>query len=623
MRTDRSLWLGWVLVCCGILGAVWSIVHGAPQLRQALREPVILGLDEHLTNIEPKQISWLRESAGGRWGRYGWYLAPHEQGSLRIQLPFSKVGILKLRFWAYSAGSLIVRVEEGTRVHQISTEELDSRQIRIPIQGPTELTLSASNQISEEQLILDRFSATWSEEDDRLPSYMPLALGIAVMLAGVLVLRPRGVTVGWREWVAVAAILGATLVGAEERWQFLDMARGHPVDSDVVSYMAYARSFDWFTTGHGFYSGSFGEREPLHVAGLNVWFQLWGDTFPAARLYTVTQSVLFIAACGVFVWQVSGKWFLGAAASWVLALNQVVVEESVRGLRTESMTLLLLVAISLWLRARGWRGAVLLGTAIGSMALLQSPAITIVSGLLGVGWAVNVWRERYGYEVLPPSQWKLAHVVFVGVVAVALYIPHTYGLYTVYGDPAKPSNGYARWNANFEFPERIGTQGFPTAAEFAANPYAGPRLTYGEYLFGLHSIPALLKGQIVGWIESTSYMSTSVTPHVKEYIFLFHASGMSAVLRHITGVVIVVFALSLSLTVIGWLDLWRWPQLWWVPFLSLWGTWYAAFLYSVRLVEPFRHTGHVYPVLILCLLWGSYRVVQWMHTWVSAMGTRL
>ena len=34
------------------------------------------------------------------------------------------------------------------------------------------------------------------------------------------------------------------------------------------------------------------------------------------------------------------------------------------------------------------------------------------------------------------------------------------------------------------------------------------------------------QGASVGWVESTGYMSTSVTPHVTDYIFLFHASGM-------------------------------------------------------------------------------------------------
>jgi hypothetical protein len=123
----------------------------------------------------------------------------------------------------------------------------------------------------------------------------------------------------------------------------------------------------------------------------------------------------------------------------------------------------------------------------------------------------------------------------------------------------------------------------------------------------------LIKGQIKGWLESTAYMSTSLAPQVKELIFLYHASGAKAVMRHVTLAAIVVFMISLGLTVIGWFDLWRYPQYCWVPFLSLWGTWYAAYLYSVRLVEPFRHTGHVYPLLLFCLLWGGFQVYQWLR----------
>ncbi len=622
MRTGQSSWLGWLLICCGSVGVIWALVQFVPEMKAALREPVTIGLDEHLTNVQPDQVPWLVEDTGGRWGRYGWYLAPHEQGRLRIRLPFSEPGLLKLRFWAYSAGSLIVTVEDGISSHEISSEELDSRHLRLAVHGPGEITLTASNLLSEEQLILDRFSATWSEERDQLPSLLPLVCWFALCAVSALLIASRYRDIGKAEWAGCGMILLAVIAGAGQRWEFLDMARGHPVDSDVVSYMAYARSLDWFTPGHGFYSGSFGEREPLHVAGLNLWFKMWGDTFPAIRLYTVIQSILLIAVCGVFTWRLSGTWILGAMSAWVIALNQVVIEESVRGLRTESMTLLLLIAVSLWLGARGFGGAALLGMAIGAMALLQSPAITIVSCLLGLGWALNAWRERYGYTPLPPQQWNLVHVVLVVVLAIGMYVPHTYGLYKVYGDPAKPSNGYARWNANFEFPERIGTQGFPSAAEFAANPYAGPRLTYSEYLFSLHTIPRLIKGQIVGWIESTGYMSSSVTPHVKEYIFLFHASGIQAVLRHLTPLIVAIFTLSLALTAFGWMDLWRYPRFWWVPILALWGTWYAAFLYSVRLVEPFRHTGHVYPLLVFCLLWGSYRVVVWLRAGFRSVLTR-
>lgn len=54
-----------------------------------------------------------------------------------------------------------------------------------------------------------------------------------------------------------------------------------------------------------------------------------------------------------------------------------------------------------------------------------------------------------------------------------------------------------------------------------------------EYLFGLHSLSTLIWGQVKGWVESTVYMSDSLTPHLKDLIFLLHASGVRAVMRHL------------------------------------------------------------------------------------------
>ena len=173
-----------------------------------------------------------------------------------------------------------------------------------------------------------------------------------------------------------------------------------------------------------------------------------------------------------------------------------------------------------------------------------------------------------------------------------------------------------------EFPERLGTEGFPSKKEFLQNPYAGPRITYGEYLYGLHSIPALLGGQLKGWVESSVYMSASFTPSLNSLVFLFKASGLQALLRHIGASTAVVFTVVLGLTLVGWVDLWREPPYWWVPVLTLWGTWYAAYLYSVRLVEPFRHTGHVYPLLLFATIWGGYRVHSFLRKKIHSSPTR-
>jgi hypothetical protein len=206
--------------------------------------------------------------------------------------------------------------------------------------------------------------------------------------------------------------------------------------------------------------------------------------------------------------------------------------------------------------------------------------------------------------------------VLASLVAVLMFSPHLYGLYKVHGDPSWPSYGYARWNANVEFQDRLGTAGFPSAEEFGKSLYAGPRITYREYVFGMHSIPKLLYGHIKGWIESSVYMSTSHMPNLKSLVVLHQASGFPAVARHLTVTTSVVFIFSLFLMVLGWADLWRRPHYWWVPFLSLWGTWYAAYLYSVRVVEPFRHTAHVYPLLLFCLLWGGFQAYQWLRAFL-------
>jgi hypothetical protein len=147
--------------------------------------------------------------------------------------------------------------------------------------------------------------------------------------------------------------------------------------------------------------------------------------------------------------------------------------------------------------------------------------------------------------------------------------------------------------------------------EFEQSRYAGPRITYYEYLFKLHSLSTLIRGQVKGWIESTAYMSASLTPDLNNLIFLIQASGLRAAMQNLTPWIPIIFGLSLIATLWGWINLWMDLRYWWVPFLSLWGTWYVAYLYSARLVEPFRHTGHVYPLLLFCLLWGCLLVGQW------------
>ena len=608
LTTRWAGWMGWLLLSASLALCFMTLPAFISSLTEVLAHTQLSGVDQRLMNVKPEKQAWLLEQAGGRWGQHGWYLTAGEKGHLRIVLPGTEAGTLKLRLWLFSPGYLSVSIKEGSGYEEIPLHELDGRLLQIQVHGPSELVVVSSNELSQEQLVLDRYAAAWFPPESHLPSLWPLALIMAFVFGGWACLLDQH-----KPWITVLStggIILAVMIGFVLRWQLFDIARGLPADPDAASYFAFARNFTWFSPDHGFYSGNFNEREPLHIAALSLWLHLWGPNVPAMKLYTVCVSTLLILTSGLFIWTLSGRWFLGVAASWIITVNPAWIDESVRGLRLESISLLLLTVLSVWIWTKGWLGALLMGVLSGCMALVQSTAIGIVLPLIGFGWLINVYRDWRRQPRLSPTQWKWFHLAAASMVASLLYVPHLYGIYVVHGDLSWPSYGYARWNANIEFPQRIGTAGFPSREEFQQDTYAGPRITYAEYLFGLHTIPQLLYGQLKGWVESIVYMSVSSTPRLKSLVFLQQASGISAVLRHLTGSTVIVFVFFLLFTMIGWVDLWHRAAYWWVPFLSLWGIWHAAFLYSVRVIEPFRHTAHVYPLLLFCFLWGGFQIIQ-------------
>ena len=609
--TRASIGFGWFLIIVGGMITVFAGPSFYSNMVWALKETKIHGLDERLTNIQSEGAPWLKEQVGGQWGRYGWSLSPGEEGMLRIALPGEAPGKMKLRIWAFDPGQFSARLISNQNVSIIPSGFLDGQIFSVPVGGNSELVVRAANALSDPQLVLDRFSVAWFSHLDRLPSFLPFALSGVLVMVGWGWLVWFGINrCQWQLWLGCAFILVATGFGYHYRWVLLELVRALPVDPDVVAFMSHARGLVWFTQDHGFFSGSFGEREPMHVAALNLWMKFWGENFPAIRWLTVALSTSVIVATAAFVWGISKQWSLGAIAGWVMGLHPVLIDESVRGLRLEGFTLFFIIWLSVWLWGRNWVGAMVLGLLVGGIGLFQAPALSVILPVLWIGWLLNWWRSSQGLAPWSPHHWSGSHLLLASFLALALTIPHLYGLYKVHGDPSWPAVKYARWNANFEFPQRLGTAGFPSPEEFAANPYAGPRITYWDYLFKMHSVLTLVKGHIKGWIESTAYMSVSNSPNLKNLIVLFQANGITAVLPHLTVVTVLSFFLLAVLTALGWFQLVRHNLYWWVPFLSLWGTWYAAYLYSVRLIEPFRHTGHVYPLLLFTALWGGYQIFQ-------------
>ncbi|BCA54207.1 hypothetical protein W02_13470 [Nitrospira sp. KM1] len=609
-RYSRYSWISWVLL---MAGGVLLAVTGSKFVvdsRQAFEETKSVGVDLRLTDVQPQQSSWLLDQEGGHWGRYGWYLDAGQSGALRLALPGSGPGKHKIRVWAFTPGALSVTYADGPFREEISLGDLDGGVLEKSAHGPAEILVASSNTWTADQLVLDRFAAAWFPSDRGLPSPWPLAaaLGIGFFGWSWQVICQKGTSDAWRLLAGTGGILLAAMVGFAIRWELFDMVRALPLEPDAQKYWSYAKVFEWFTTDHGFYSATFNEREPLHVALLDGWFRVWGQSAPAVILYTIWTSTCLIAASGFFFWVLTSQWAWGVLIAWTLALSPAWVHEAVRGLRLEGLTLLLLTVLGIWLWARGPLASVWLGLSIGGMGLTQSTSFSFVLPLIWGAWVLNVWRTRRGLRPVQPSHWKWPRLALATAIAIGMFLPHLYGMYKVHGDPSWPSYGYARWNANMEFPDRMGTEGFPSAQEFEISPYAGPPLKYSDYLFKLHTVPQLIYGQIKGWIESTLYMSASHTPGLKNLIFLQQASGIRAMSRHLEMVPLVIIALSLACMAVGWVNLLKRPDYWWVPVLSLLGTWHAAYLYSVRLVEPFRHTAHIYPLLLFCLLWGAHRI---------------
>jgi hypothetical protein len=413
---------------------------------------------------------------------------------------------------------------------------------------------------------------------------------------------------GIKLWYAALLLL---LVGGSLRLNLLSFQNGVRLDPDAIVYRIYAERLDWFDVDKGFYSASFSEREPLWIAMLKIW-QGWVGSGPlSARLLTCFLSVSVVAFTGILL-----SWFVGhnfwvIAGMALVALNPSLVEESCRGLRSEAMTLGFIGFLLLTFYEREGRfSPVKAGILGGAWALIQSPALGIVFGAWLLLWLMNVVNKSARLRLTVPKGYRFPKVLLAMGVSLALFLPHLYGLQKQYGDWRGPSYGYARWNANVEFPERLGTPGFPTVEEFKKSPYAGPRISYGEYLFGLHTPYQLAKYQVLGWVELTAYQVLSFsTQTLKRLMFSIELSGgsLSGILRSMGPGLALGFLLGM-IGLVTWFRLLFDKRDWWMPLMLLWGTYYVAFLYHVRLVEPLRHSMHTYPLLVLIMMWGA----QWL-----------
>jgi hypothetical protein len=184
---------------------------------------------------------------------------------------------------------------------------------------------------------------------------------------------------------------------------------------------------------------------------------------------------------------------VGLASGTLYALNRAQIMNSVAGLREDlvAVTLLLLFGgIFVGIRRHATPSRLRLvgiGSAGAALVLnrgdmLVLAALVVTCGAVAMGWH---WRH-----------W-LAAIVVLAVLSGPMYVGYAF----THGDAFYPGTYGATVNRNLEFPERMGTPGFPSPEEYAGDWAAGPRISPMKYFFGYHTVSQVIDYSIRGFIR--------------------------------------------------------------------------------------------------------------------------
>ena len=261
-----------------------------------------------------------------------------------------------------------------------------------------------------------------------------------------------------------------------------------------------------------FYAGGHNGREPLWPAVIHWFASVFGFSTFHARLVSILCSSA-VAFLTVLLGAYRINPFVGVVGGLLVAVNVPHVSNAIHGLREELVTCfilgLVLVTSSghLWRPLAGdfrewfrvsigdrwplagrrleWWRLVLAGLAGAGVILVRADMVVLVAMVGGTFTAMFRW----GWRTWVP----------IAALALGFAAPMYVGYWATQGDPFWPGTYGASVNRNLEFPERMGTPGFPSAAEYAANWAAGPLISPITYFFGYHTPMQFLQYSIAGF----------------------------------------------------------------------------------------------------------------------------
>ena len=467
----RVLAGAWLLVTVPL--GLWlfrGLTPAAPATRVQIEEPFNHGIASGAAMLAVR---------GFRPTPKGFALEPQGQGEIEYRVrtapPLTRWSAITLQWCGGEAGirSAVDLLDPGGPHRLLLNRSMLGTRLPLPesVAGGTEIALrfSARNTTGEMRLVLDKLVIqSWDGPPLSFPAaggvggiFLAIALGIAGLMA-----HPKR-----------AALVGLLLTLALVL-RYVNLARvaTAPLDPDAQGYRAYAQALTW-TGPQGFYSAGFGEREPLHPATVKLALWLLGDSDVSLRLLTLILSVGV-----VYLGYRLGRALLGTTwglgAGLFLSVSVPAIIESGRGLRVELETLLLTGAAWLLLgseRSLPWPRAILAGILGGGLLLTRFP---YAPGLFLLFGASAWWHRSLGRNAWRP-------LLLAAAIAAVLVLPHRLAMAARDGDAGYDIHRTVRWIANHEFQ---GQPGFPSPAAVVKDPYAGPRLTLGQYYFGLHSV---------------------------------------------------------------------------------------------------------------------------------------
>lgn len=519
----------------------------------------------------------------------GWCLSPNGEGTLTYwieppsTLPAGSTLALALWFYVPPLGTNHVEVssEGGRRFETLSrnTTLIGRRLATKAHVNPGErvaIRFSAANGGTTEVLVLDQLMVMYDPphvEEGARATFFSLSSRLGLFLV-LFCVGAAALPLSHSPVYAVLALITLAYAGAL-RLHELRFVMQLALDPDAQGYRALADRMALFTSDNGFFSGDWGQREPLFILAVKLFFDVVGSSDYHLRLFSTLLSVVAVGAVMFAATRMFGP-TSGIVCGILMAVNEPLQREAARGLRLELEMVLL---VCYWILAFGWSRpgglthAALLGVWGGMLALLRMTYFPVVM----VSSAAALWSARLSLRN------RAGLVALASVLTVAAVVPHRVSLYRHTGDPFHDTALYARWNANMEF---AGQRGYPTLEELQRDAYVGPKLTYFDYLFGLHTVGEVAVGTLRGLVKLFQNMN------------LFITGGDAA-------------NISLQVTAcLGFLLSLRDRRFWWLApsFLILASP--VAFLYDRGLVERYRHTFAAYPLV----LFAAVYLLRWLGT---------